>query len=305
MTRRSPRRYLDWTGRVLLVAAVAAAVGWATSRPEAAVTRNRLSSNRLAQNRLSSNRLAQNRLAQNALSSTRLETTLATTELLASEEGREVYSYIISCALPEGVTMEATVGGADDTAPPATLYTCAGGHCVFAGSLGLAPYWVDRPLPPKGQRWVTACLLARVNLHDTTEAISLRGVAPELTVGVDEAELYNVEEGAFFGNLFADGDAIDWNACRGRGQASGEFGGLNLRDCAEEDLVGTPGFTYCGFKYAGDCADFTPAFPSPYACRSFDSEEGTYSDCHATEGDGHWPGSRPYREVITVYVTGE
>jgi hypothetical protein len=304
MTRRRAPRDLGWVGKASLVVAVAVVVGWAASRPQAAVTRNRLAQNRLAQNRLAQNRLAQNRLAQNALSSTRLEATLATTELLATADGREVYSYIISCALPEGVTMEAAVPGAPDIAPPHTLYTCKDGKCVFSGSLGLAPYWVDRPLPPKGQRWVTACLLARVNLHDTTEAISLRGVAPELTVSVDEAELYNVEEGAFFGNLFADGDEIDWNACRGEGQASGEFGGLNLRDCAEED-PSNRGFTYCGFKYAGNCADFTPEFPGPYACKSFEAEEGTYSDCHATEGNGQWPGSRPYREVITVYVTGE
>ena len=198
--------------------------------------------------------------------------------------------------------MEATVAGAPDT-PPDAPYTCTDGRCAFAGGLGLAPYWVDRPLPPKGQRWVTACLLARVNAHDTAESISLRGVAPELTVGVDEAELYSLEEGAFYGNLFAEGDEIDWNVCRRRGEAEGgEPGGLALRDCAEPD-PDDPTRTLCGFKYAGDCADFTPAFPSSYACRSFDAEEGTYSDCHATEGVGQWPTPRPYREVITVYVS--
>ena len=100
--RKRARRDRGWAGKALLVVTVAIVVGWAASRPEAAVTRNRLASNRLASNRLASNRLASNRLASNALSSTRLETTLATTELLATADGREVYSYIISCALPQG-----------------------------------------------------------------------------------------------------------------------------------------------------------------------------------------------------------
>jgi hypothetical protein len=97
---------------------------------------------------------------------------------------------------------------------------------------------------------------------------------------------------------------IDWNACRGEGQASGEFGGLALRDCTEED-PGNPGKTFCGFNYAGDCRDYTTDFPSPYACKSFDLEEGIYGDCHPGVGDGHWPSLRTYREIITSYVTAE
>jgi len=291
--------------KLALTLSLAASFALITNLPEAAVTTNRLAQNRLAQNKLAANRLAQNRLAQNSLSSTSLEADLATAELLSTSDGREVYSYIIGCALPETWTIEATIPGAQNTAPPDTLYACANERCTFLGGLGLAQHWIDHKLDPKGQRWVTACLLARVNLHETTEAISLRGLAPELTVTVDEAELYNVQEGAFFGNIFTDDDGpLDWNACRGEGQASGEFGGLNLRDCAEPDPA-DPSHTLCGFNYAGDCADFTPELPSPYACRSLDDEEGFYGDCHADEGEGHWPGSRTYREIITIYVTGE
>ena len=75
-------------------------------------TTNRLAQNRLAQNRLAQNRLAQNRLAQNALSSTRLEANEVTAELLATEDGREVYAYLMSCALPDGMIIEADVPGA-------------------------------------------------------------------------------------------------------------------------------------------------------------------------------------------------
>jgi hypothetical protein len=120
-------------------------------------------------------------------------------------------------------------------------------------------------------------------------------------VGTDEAELFSVEEGAFFGNLFTDDEGpLDWNACRGEGQASGEFGGLVLRDCTEPD-PDDPTRTLCGFNNAGDCADFSPEFPSPYSCRSFD--EGFYGECHAEPADGHWPSLKTYREVITVYVS--
>jgi hypothetical protein len=266
---------------------------------------NKLASNKLASNKLASNKLASNKLASNALSATRLEADPAASEILATADGREVYSYIVGCALPESVTIEATVPGAADTAPPDSLYTCVGERCTFHGSVGLAQHWIDRKLEPKGQRWVSACLLARVNAYELAESISLRGLAPELSVSSDEAESYSLQEGAFFGNVFTDGDEpIDWNACRGRSQAAGEAGGLNLRDCAEPDPA-DPTHTVCGFNYAGDCADFSPESPSLYACRSVDDEEGTYGDCHVAPGDGRWPSLKPYREIITTYVSGD
>lgn len=266
----------------------------------AAETRNRLAANKLAANRLAANRLAANRLAANALSSTKLVALQETADLLQTAEGREVYSYIISCALPSGTTIEADVEGAADT--ETETYSCLSEHCTFRGVVGLAEYWIDHRLAPRDQRWVSACLFARVNVHDYAEAISLRGPHDSLTVGVDEAELFTLEEGAFYGNVFTDeGEPIDWNACEGASQAAGESGGLAFRDCTEED-PDNPGQTYCGFNYAGDCADFSPEFPSPYACESFDTGAGVYDDCHAESADGHWQGAKKYREAITVYV---
>ena len=270
----------------------------------AAVTRhklaaNKLAANKLAANKLAANKLAANKLAANALSSTSLEADASAAELLSTPEGRDVYAYLISCALPAGITIEATVPGAADSE------YCTQERCVFAGALGLAEGWIDHKLAAKDEGWVSACVLARVNFHEEAEAVSLRGPHPSLTVSADEAELYTVQEGAFFGNLFThEADPIDWNACRGEGQASGEFGGLALRDCAEEDPA-NPGKTYCGFNYAGDCADFTPEVPSPYACKYFDSAQGAYTGCHTAPGNGNWPKLQTYREVITVYVTAD
>ena len=269
---------------------------------------NRLAGNRLAGNRLAGNRLAGNRLAGNSLTSTSFEALTETSEILSKPEGRDVYSYIVSCALPADVSIEADVEGAADTAPPNTPYYCSNEHCIFPGGLGVAPRWLEHKLDKRGQGWVSACLFSRVNHHDTAESISLRGRNDGLAVTEDEAALYDVEEGAFFGNFFIDDPdpsvPPDWNACRGEGQASGEFGGLALRDCAEEN-PDKPGFTYCGFNYAGDCADYTPAFPSPYACAGYDAGQGTYHDCHGEAGDGRWPSSPKYRQVITVWVTSE
>ncbi len=265
----------------------------------AAESTNRLATNKLATNRLATNRLATNRLATKALSSNSLQA--SPTDLLNTADGRDVYAYLINCALPEGVTIEATITGAADTAPPATLYTCSGGTCSFPGGIGLAEYWIDHKLDAKGQRWVSACIFARVNAHDTAEPVSLRGPHDSLTVTADEAAQFPIQEGAFYGNLFTGDNPIDWNACRGSGQAAGEFDGLVDRDCTEPDS--DPTKTQCGFNYAGDCADYTPVLPSPYACKFYDLDLGIYDHCYSAPGIGQWPGLKPFREVITTYVT--
>jgi hypothetical protein len=261
------------------------------------VTHNRLATNRLASNRLASNKLASDKLSTKALSTNHLEANPATADLLATEDGRDVYSYLISCALPADATIQATVPGATESTQN---YTCTNGVCVFPGSLGLAEYWIDHKLDPKGQGWVSACIFARVNAHATAEPISMRGPHDSLTVSADEAAAFPLQEGAFYGNLFTGNDPIDWNACRGQDQASSEDGGLSDRDCTEPD-PNDPTKTQCGFNYAGDCDDYTPVFPSPYACKHYDADLGIYESCHNTAGDGRWPGAKQYREVITVW----
>lgn len=284
-----------------LSAAVAIFVGLGLFSAQAAETSNRLTANRLSAYRLSANRLSANRLSANRLSANRLEANPDTAELLQTADGREVYSYMMSCALPDGKTIEADISGAPDTAPPDTLYTCKNGRCSFPGSLGLAEHWIDRALDPKGQRWVTACLLSRVNLYGVTVEISLRGVAPELSVSPDEAATYTLQEGAFYGNIFANPEEpLDWNACMGKDQVAGDAGDLQLRACTEPD-PNDPTHTKCGFKYAGTCGNYTQSF-AQHACRSYDPEEGFYGDCLARESD-HGPSVKSYREVITTYVT--
>jgi hypothetical protein len=242
------------------------------------LAQNRLASNRLAQNRLAQNRLAQNRLAQNRLATNRIELDeSAVADLLATADGREVFGYIVGCAIPEGQTLVANHGG--------TTYE-------FEGSLGLAPDWVTQPLDHNGQRWVSSCLLARVNAAGVMVEVSLRGAHDALSTTPEELATWTLEEGAFWGNVF-DTELIDWNACRGLDQAAGESGQLADRDCTEPDAE-NPGFTLCGFRYAGDCGDFA-AQP---ACRSFDAEGMHYESCTTVSRCS----LERYPEVITTFA---
>src|SRR5262245_16012580 len=207
-------RSRHWIGTVLAAAAAVMTASHLEIPARAAMTRNRLAANRLAANRLAANRLAANRLAANALSSTKLEANTATAEILATEDGRDVYAYLVSCALPDGVSIQAVVPGAADSP------YCNNGTCTFPGNMGLADYWVDHKLNPHGQRWVSACVLARVNNFDIAEGISLRGAHDSLTFTSAELQTYTAQEGAFFGNIFTGDAPIDWNACRGEDKAA-------------------------------------------------------------------------------------
>lgn len=268
---------------------------------------NRLAGNRLAGNRLAANRLAANRLAGNRLSNNRLELHReGAAELMSTPDGREVLSYIVSCAVPEGTVLVGESGG--------QTYE-------FPGEIGLASEWLRHRLDSKGEGWVSACLFARVNAHNVTLPISLRGPNHRLAASADEQAGWTLEEGAFYGNLFTpDDEPIDWNACRGKDQAAFEGGGLTDRDCAEPDPA-NPGKTYCGFNYAGDCGEF--AVDDRPACEDY-SENGTfYRRCHGPadadddddQGHGHGHGHHHgwgcghghghgdvYRQVITTFT---
>jgi len=298
-------------------------------------TRNRIATNRIATNRIATNRIATNRLAGATLSRTRLEAKMPeASDLLSTDDGRTVYAYLVSCAVPSGITLEADIPGATDTTAD-DPFTCVNGHCEFPGSVGIAPEWLHHKLNHKGQEWVSACMFARCNAHDTSEAISLRGNADALAVSADEALLYSVEEGAFYGNMFTrEDEPIAWYSCEGEGQASGEFGGLVVRDCTEPLACKSDGtcdpspscsgagcvpltcgsdnlchdstdavITQCGFNWGGFCADYTPQYPSPYACRTFDAQGGYYGDCHDAPGPGKWKHIKEWDRVITTFVT--
>jgi hypothetical protein len=265
---------------------------------QSVVANNKLAVNKLAVNKLAVNKLAVNKLAVNKLAVNKLALNdVSAAALLATPDGREVLSYIVSCALSPELELVATVNG--------TTYE-------FFGEVGLTPHWLDHPLDHAGRGWISACLYARVNAHDVALPVSLRGANKALVATADEKTNWPLQEGAFYGDFFTPGsDPPIWIACRGADQAAGETGGLVDRDCTEPDPA-HPGLTLCGFTYAGDCGNFATL----RACDRFDSKNTFYTHCHdhaiaksmhfgGESDDDHHGCSHGHKfdEVITTYVT--
>jgi hypothetical protein len=72
---------------------------------------------------------------------------LAEMQLLATSDGRDVLSRVVSCALPAGASITAIN-------PHGTPYS-------FMGKLGLAPDWAQRPATANERHRVTDCVLGR------------------------------------------------------------------------------------------------------------------------------------------------
>ena len=233
---------------------------------------NKLATNKLATNKLATKKLATNKLATNRISNNRFEINSENAaELLSTPDGREVLTYLVGCALEDGVVLVGTYEG--------TTYE-------FFGEVGLAPGWQRHRLDRQGKGWVSACMFARVNIHNIALPVSLRGPHRALATSPEERAGWTLEEGGFYGNLFTPGDEpINWIACRGEDQAAGEGGGLVDRDCAEPDPA-NPGRTLCGFKYAGDCGTFAEEF----ACDDYSTRGTYYRSCHESADDDHGHG---------------
>jgi len=255
-------------------------------------TSGKLAANKLAANKLSPYSAAANSAAASTLAASPIAASQlgpnryaanaeATNAFMATSDGREVLSFIVSCALPADVTLVATLPDGS----PFELF----------GDIGLANEWLNHPLRKAGRGWVSACLFARVNQHTVATPLSMRGQTQALATTPEEVAGWTLEEGAFYGDYFvAPGEPVQWIACRGRDQAAGETGGLALRDCTEPD-PNDPGHTLCGFTYAGDCGALT-GVP---ACEHF-WPQGYYRDCHDQPGDESH--SDVFRQVITVFV---
>jgi|GEM_PF-4536647 len=118
--------------------------------------------------------------------------TLSPSRLTETPLGRELLSYLVSCALPE-TSLVYVPGPVPRRALP--------------GGLGLAPDWRNRPLTQAEQELVSACLLARVNAFGVPVQLSLReasggSIHPSLNADNAERLAFPVYEGAFFGNVF-------------------------------------------------------------------------------------------------------
>ena len=234
----------------------------ATSTTEEALT----ASNRLASNRLASNRLASNRLASNSLGAAAL--TAGT--LIETVEGRDVFSYIVACALPAGQSV--TVKDSKKTP-----YT-------FSGEIGLAPTWLTSTPTVSQRRWVTACLLARTNYYGVPVQISMRGANAVLATSTTELGTFKFAEGAFYGDLF-DPVHQTWFACGTRYWNSDVAADAQRTCTISQDGV----TTMCGFTYAFFCGAAYDASHLP-SCAG----KPPWTNCTG--------GATTYPEVISIYL---
>ncbi len=229
--------------------------------PKQIVGENRLGFNRLALNRLALNRLALNRLALNRLALNRLALNGAT-ELDMTADGREVLKYVAQCALRDGDILVAEHEGVP---------------YEFPGLLGLAPQWENAPLQESQQRMLSACLLAHVNAFGVSVPISMRA-KPGLPSTPDERILYSVSEGAFFGDVFVDGELKAYSC-----QGSVSTAALEHSD-ARALRVCTDGTGECAIVPVGRCID---------VCEERHPDEG-WKKC--------WAGGVLYPETVSVYL---
>jgi len=197
---------------------------------------------------------------------------------------RSLMKYFVECALPQGQSVSMELGGEKLT---------------IEGWSGLAPQWQSGPCDKSCQRWVSACLLARTNAYGIPVRIQMRAPSPTHydDTGKAPEELFVVEEGAFFGNIFK--HPMRRYSCRGRGFDPFM---MTFRNCAMAD-------NGCGIMHLGTCGDHDGTIGGPgdrVVCEDFDAKQGVYKRCHnrsADAGTGAFPAEgEVYEEVVTLWV---
>jgi len=159
---------------------------------------------------------------------------------------------------------------------------------IYYGELGLATGWQQEAIEASAQRWITACLLSRTNWYGVSVMISSRGSHSGLKKSdTSELTLYPMEEGAFWGNLFAQTPLAHTCYYTPNKDHSRSL----LRDCAAGHLDPDLGIVEeCGLLgIVGDCGTYCdPLHPS-----------GLYhANCYDTPGST----ATKVSEVITVFL---
>lgn len=110
---------------------------------------------------------------------------------LVPESCRQVIESAVACALPRGHVLRDPVTGAD-----------------YEGRWGLAPSWSTGALSTDGRRYVTACLVQRLNITGAPVPILLEGPHPAIAETEALGSLYPIEESTAFGDLFSSGTPL-------------------------------------------------------------------------------------------------
>ncbi|MBI4512193.1 MAG: hypothetical protein HY698_21350 [Deltaproteobacteria bacterium] len=220
------------------------------------ITANAVTVNAITVNAITVNAITVNALTVNALTVNALTVNALTVNALTDPAARAFLKYVVSCALPDGTTLALSADGED---------------YVFHGELGLAPEWGEEggSCGEDCQRWVSACVLARVNAHGNEVHISVRGPHPALQVTAEELGAYTDREAGFFGNLLASPQEL-WACVAPSGS------GLE-RTCGGDDD--------CGVHSVGSCER---------ACRS-SGRHAAFRGCQGGSG-------QIYSQVITTFL---
>jgi hypothetical protein len=226
-----------------------------------ALSANALSANALSANALSANALSANALSANALSANALSANALVANALHDPLAREFLKYVVSCALPEDESIKMTIDG--------TKYT-------FEGGLGLASEWGERGghCDEECQRWVSGCVLARVDYLGVEKIISLRGANRALKTTAKEVRDYTDREATYFGNLFIEG--APKFACLSPGKKEIE------RVCGDS-------LDNCPMEVVGSCAR---------AC-AYEGAAGGFVNC-SSSGKARKP--EIFHESVTVFL---
>lgn len=160
---------------------------------------------------------------------------------LASQEKRSLLGFITECALRKDQFL---ITQNDD-------FTFE-----FYGRLGIAPTWngFSGSLTATEQRWVSSCVLARVNYFGTPVPFNLRtDKKSSLYTPVTEAELdeFPYYEGGYFGNIFQ--STQKKYVCQGDAPKTLLVG--KNRICSIPALEGDSNISACGFTIVGNCDD--------------------------------------------------
>jgi hypothetical protein len=282
------RAYALLLGSILTACAAASDEEVVASIEQASLTTNALTKNSLTTNSLTTNALTKNSLTTNSLTTNSLSSgPLAQRPDFHVDDAstKAFLKYAVECALEEGHTV--------------TIRDGYGKYAKFYGLHGLAPEWEAGTCTTSCQRWVSACMMARTNedgqrrilsMRKTTSAGADNASADKLSYPtVQEKADFPLQEGSFYGNLFASTPRLYWCYGSGSDYIKPRFG-LN-------DSV---------IKNIGSCR--TDASPSSgawveSACQSTGSVSGANTNCSTGDYYDNNPAtSEAYTQSITVYV---
>lgn len=99
---------------------------------------------------------------------------------------REVLRSAVECALTPAQSVSDPVTGE-----------------TYTGWWGLAPSWLDNVLNTDGRRYVTACMVQRLNFSGTTVPILLEGSHSAIAQNPTYGPQYPIAESTVFGDLFS------------------------------------------------------------------------------------------------------